>query len=69
VSDACGEWLCSCGNHIEDGFRRPVCGREPPWGCPRSDCEYPDLDDDEIEGWEVAMFEDYVMGVLESGGG
>lgn len=31
-------WMCPCGDFIEDGMHCE-CGREPPWGCPCSECQ------------------------------
>ena len=33
------DWLCNCGNYIEDGLHCPLCGHEPPWGCPCDGCQ------------------------------
>jgi len=40
-------WLCECGNYITNGCHCPRCGREPPWGCPCSQCQDPDDNFDE----------------------
>jgi len=40
-------WLCSCGNFIEDGCHCSTCHSEPPWGCPCSFCQ--DGDDEDYE--------------------
>ena len=51
-------WLCNCGHFITDGLHCPKCGAEPSWGCPCSQCQNPDPDDGEVEGWEQAMWEE-----------
>ncbi len=39
-------WLCNCGNWIDDSYHCPLCGAEPPWGCPCGGCEERDNDYD-----------------------
>lgn len=39
-------WLCVCGKFITDGCHCPDCGAEPPWGCPCSECQMPEDDED-----------------------
>ena len=55
-------WLCDCGNYITDGCHCPLCGREPPWGCPCDDCQNPDEnfnDDTVLDGiYYIPPFED-----------
>jgi hypothetical protein len=47
-------WLCVCGNYITNGLHCPVCGLEPPWGCPCSECQNPDDYDPEMDfGLEI----------------
>lgn len=46
-------WLCICGRFIEDGCHCPDCGREPPWGCPCSQCQMGLDDEDAFEAEET----------------
>jgi hypothetical protein len=41
------DWLCSCGNYIEDGLHCPRCRREPPWGCPCAFCQDPGAEEED----------------------
>jgi hypothetical protein len=46
-------WLCNCGEFIEDGYHCPNCGCEPPWGCPCSGCQDGDDEDDDLSYSDV----------------